>query len=426
MEHRTMRMGKTKQDRLDTEIKRIEESDEIQEEEQTHILQLIRAYNEEDLTVSKPSGESYRTVATLSAWLERLTTSAKRIDSPIHQAEAKEINQAMMDMHTQDELSKTTVRNYQYAVRRFIRFHELEHIEPEDVSAYEPDGKGIDPADILTREEIEELKQVVDSSRDNAILHLLLYTGMRNTALRTLRWKDIELDEGSSGRYRINPDAEGTKGAGSEYRPLLGATGALRDWKQYHPDPSPDNYVISQKPGYRGKIDPTEPVTSETIRYTTHKIMDDAGIDKPAKPHFFRHNFVSICRRDYDMDDDTIKWLIHHSDSSDVMRTTYKHLSSEDWIQKAEVSAGYAEEEEESSLTPMACDVCGHSLGPTDVACSNCGNVFSPDAHSTKEEIEEDMYQAKGELEEDEEDALDKMKELIEENPEMLSKLMED
>jgi len=126
------------------------------------------------------------------------------------------------------------------------------------------------------------------------------------------------------------------------------------------------------------------------------------------------------------MDDDTIKWLIHHSDSSDVMRTTYKHLSSEDWIQKAEVSAGYAEEEEESSLTPMACDVCGHSLGPTDVACSNCGNVFSPDAHSTKEEIEEDMYQAKGELEEDEEDALDKMKELIEENPEMLSKLMQD
>lgn len=419
-------MANTKRGRLETEKKRIEEAEEIDEEEREKILELIDAYDEESLTVSKPSGEPYRTVATLSAWLERLITSAKRIDSPIHEAEASEINEAMQRMHQKDGLSKTTVRNYQYAIRRFIQYHELEHIEAEEVSAYEPDGKGIDPSDILTREEIEELKQAVSNSRDNAILHLLLYTGMRNTALRTLRWKDVRLDEGASGRYRINPEAEGTKGAGDvgEFRPLLGATGALRDWKQYHPDPQPDHYVISQRPNYRGPINPAEPVTSETIRRTTHKLMEEAGIDKPAKPHFFRHNFVSICRRDYDMDDDVIKWLIHHADSSDVMRTTYKHLSSEDWIEKAEVSAGYAEPEEESSLTPMSCDVCGHALGPNDVACSNCGNVFSPEAHTTKKQIEKDMYEAKGELEGEEESALDHINDELKEQ--IKAELMEE
>jgi len=420
-------MANTKRGRLQNEQRRLKRNHgrgygPIPEIDRNGITELIEAYDEENLSASKPSGESYRTVATLSAWLERLITTSKRMDSPLMEASSDEINQVMMNMHKKDGLSKTTVRNYQYAVRRLIRFHDLEHIEPEEVSAYEPDGEGIDPSDILNREEIEELKEAVDSSRDNAILHLLLYTGMRNTALRTLRWKDIRLEEGASGRYRVNPEAEGTKGAGEvgEFRPLLGATGALRDWKQYHPEPKSDNYVITQKPGYRGKIDPTEPVTSETIRYTTHKIMDEAEIDKPAKPHFFRHNFVSICRRDYDMDDDVIKWLIHHGDSSDVMRTTYKHLSDDEWIHKAEVSAGYAEPEEESSLTPMSCDVCGHSLGPNDVACSICGNVFSPEAHSTKQEIEEDMYEAKGELDGEEEISLDNM------NDEVVNKLKEE
>lgn len=423
-------MANSKQGRLETEKRRLRHNHgrgygPISESGRDAIIELIRAYDEEDLTVSKPAGESYRTKATLSAWLERLITTAKRLDSPIDKASADEINQTMQDMHTLDGLSKTTVRNYQYAVRRFLRFHGFDDIEPEDISAYEPDGQGIDPSDILTREEIEELKQAVDSSRDNAIIHLLLYTGMRNTALRTLRWKDVKLEAGASGRYRVNPEAEGTKGAGDvgEWRPLLGATGALRDWKQYHPDPKPENYVISQKPNYRGRINPTEPVTSETIRYTTHKVMDEAGIDKPAKPHFFRHNFVSICRRDYDMDDDVIKWLIHHADSSDVMRTTYKHLSGDDWIRKAEVAAGYSEEEEESSLTPMVCDVCGNSLGPNDVACSKCGNVFSPDAKATQDEIEDDMYEDKSEAEGEEEDALDQMKQLLKENPELIGEL---
>jgi hypothetical protein len=154
--------------------------------------------------------------------------------------------------------------------------------------------------------------------------------------------------------------------------------------------------------------------------------MDNAGIDKPANPHFFRHNFVSICRRDYDMDDDVIKWLIHHSDSSDVMRTTYKHLNSEDWRKKAEVSAGYKQAEEESSLTPMACDVCGNALGPNDVACSKCGNVFSPEAHTVKEEIEEDIYQAKGQADTQAvEEANDNLKQMLEENPELEQMVLE-
>jgi hypothetical protein len=127
------------------------------------------------------------------------------------------------------------------------------------------------------------------------------------------------------------------------------------------------------------------------------------------------------------MDDDVIKWLIHHSDSSDVMRTTYKHLSSEDWIQKAEASAGFKEPEEQSSLTPMSCDVCGHSLGPNDVACSNCGNVFSPEAHSTKQEIEQDMKDSYREVEPGDSETIEKVDQLDEllDDPDVKAALLE-
>jgi len=398
----------------------------VSEKDRDLIIELCDAYNEERTLTPKPEGESHRTIGTLVAWIERCTTVAKRLDKSFSQASARDINKLMQDMHVKDGLSKTTVRNYQYAVRRLYRYHDL-GVDPSDISAYSPESNGIDPQDILTRGDIEKLKEACDNSRDNAILHLLLYTGMRNTGLRTLRVKDVKVNEGASGRYRINPQAEGTKGAGEygEWRPLLGATGAIRDWLKYHPNPEPENYLITQRPSYP-MCDPTEPISKETVRHTTQKLMDRTDLDKPSWPHFMRHNFVSICRKDYDMDDDVIKWLIHHADSSDVMRTTYKHLSDSDWIKKAETSAGFREEEkEESPLTPMSCSVCGHSVGPNDMACSNCGNVFSPEAHTTKKQIEQDMYEAKGELQGEEEKANDDIRKMIEDNPEIEQMVLE-
>jgi len=45
--------------------------------------------------------------------------------------------------------------------------------------------------------------------RDEAIVNLLMYTGMRNTALRMCRVKHIDLEEGV---YYFNSEADGLKG----------------------------------------------------------------------------------------------------------------------------------------------------------------------------------------------------------------------
>jgi len=125
---------------------------------------------------------------------------------------------------------------------------------------------------MLTKKEIQEARTATDNPRDRAIFELLLYTGQRREAIRTLRLKDVNIDQGT---YRLNPTVDGLKGAAERNgkRPLLGSKGPLQNWLQYHPDTSdPENHLITALPNYSA-VDPTSPVSGETIR----AVMEDQG-----------------------------------------------------------------------------------------------------------------------------------------------------
>ncbi len=320
-------------------------------------------------------------------------------------------------------IKKSTLRSYQAALRKFYGYHDF-GIEASDIPMYEQEDSPVNPEDMLTKEEIQEAREAARNPRDKLIFQLLLYTGQRREALRTLRLKDVNPQEGT---YRLNPEVDGLKGAQERNgnRPLLGAKAAVQNWLEYHPDPSdPENYLITARPSWNA-VDPSEPVSGETIRRVMKDIKEDTDISKPMNPHAMRHNFVTIAKRDYGLAEDTIKYLIGHDKASQVMETTYSHLSGDDHVQRAEEAFGLREPEEESPLTPEICDVCGNSLEPNAKACSRCGTVFTPDAKSTQDKIEEDTYEAKGEVEGEEEDALDQMKELLRENPDLIEELQD-
>lgn len=67
-----------------------------------------------------------------------------------------------------------------------------------------------------------------------------------------------------------------------------------------------------------------------------------------------RHNFVMSAKRDYDMPDGTIKYLIGHRPDSTLMETTYAHLSGDDHVARAAEAWGIREPEDESPHTPDA------------------------------------------------------------------------
>ena len=401
---------------------------EIDEDTVAAIRELLNAYDDHNVMASPPKGEGPREVGTLLTWLWTLMTIGR--ERNLTTATATELNKDMQSMldgehpHVKDDgLEKITVRNHQVSLRNFYGFHDFQ-VDPTDIPIFSKGASPVDPTDMLTREEIQEAREATDNPRDRAIFELLLYTGQRREAIRTLRLKDVNIQEGT---FRLNPTVDGLKGAAERNgsRPLLGAKGPLQNWLNYHPDTSdPENHLITARPSY-AKVDPSTPVSGETIRRVMADIKVETDIQKPMHPHAMRHNFVTIARRDYDMPEDTIVYLIGHKPGSDVMETTYAHLSGEDHVQRAEEAFGIREPEEESPLTPDICKVCSNPLEPEAKACSRCGTVYTPDAKSAQEMVEELALSGMRAAKDDQEaDAVDDFRQSLKDNPEQAVRIL--
>ncbi|WP_136689979.1 site-specific integrase [Halorhabdus amylolytica] len=420
------------------------DSGDVTEADGDRIQELCNAYDPENMTVMLPSEGEYandtksKKPTTLRYWMQHLKRAAQRIafeeyDTSLTEATADDINQLMTDLRSgrhpdvkDDGLANNTIRNEQGCIRRFYRYHADLGVDPDDITLISGDDTHVDDRDMLTKEEIEEIRESADHPRDLAIFDLLLYTGQRNTAIRSLRIKDIDLDEGV---YYLNTEAEGLKGAdenGSK-RPLLGAVGSIREWLRYHPfSDNPDAYLITPKPRYSNP-DPDQMVSTNTLQYAMKNLKEKAEIDKPLNPHSIRHNFVTIAKREYHMDDATVKHLIGHSPDSNVMETTYSHLSDEDHIRAAEEAAGIREAKEESTLSPDICHTCGEPLGPGAKACPRCGTVYTPDAKAAENQMDDKMTESYKQTDPDDTETMDKIDTLDEllDDPEIKQMLYE-
>ena len=391
-------------------IARFASEGKITDEDADRILEIVEAYDDENTIRSSPDGESSRSPTTLTLWISHMSKVAREV--PLDELHAdpdqpRETNINVVidrfrtgesDLVDDSGIAKKTVQKIQFTMRRFYRYHDDLSVDPDGINYYSDvndDNGAIDPSDMLTKEEIQAARKAAVHPRDEAMFSLLLYTGMRNAALRSLRWKDVDLD----GRvYRFNPNCEALKGANKvgEWRTLLAAVQPLRDWRNYHPDPDNENaYVFTKKPRYTPKdeLDPEVQISSNTVSYAMQQLKEKAGIEKPMHPHMLRHNFVTIAKQDYDLPDSTVKFLIGHEQDSDIMQRVYAHLSDESHNEKADVAAGLREPDDEggSRLSPETCRTCGNMLPDNARACSRCGAVFTPDAMSVREEIERDL-----------------------------------
>lgn len=417
-------MVKTSQDDLDrlhTRLYKFVDCEQVALSVADAIVTLVNAYDPDNIQVTKPEGETYRTTQTRCGWYKHLTLFAREMNLLTATIDdVKQVMQAFNDGTTttveSDGIKKSSLTSYASSLRRFYHYHDCAVI-PDEIPMPQSEGTSINPEDMLTREEIQTLRTTPSNPRDKLIIDLLLYTGQRNNALRTLRVKDINLEAGT---YRYNTEVDGLKGADERdgNRPLLGAINAVRTWlNEYHPDPQPDHYLITQQPSYRA-VNPSEPVSRDMLSRVMIDTKSDADIDKPLHPHAMRHNFVTICKRDYDMDDDDIKYLIGHRKGSNVMSTTYSHLSGADHTKNAQEAWGLRDTEDNSPLTPNFCTVCDEPMpSETAKACPNCGTVYTPDAKYTSDMIEDEMHeQAKWADPPEKHEHVDEVREYLKEN----------
>lgn len=361
------------------------------------IQDFAAALDKEDPTVTFIDERGERKTAaynTIATHIRNLRLFASKFSMPLMEATPDEINRTAKDLHRgnhpntpTDGYSRGSVKLMQTALRMFYRFHD-DVLNYEEITRFTTGPSPVDERDMFTREEVQAMRREASHPRDRALLELLLNTGQRIRAIQTLRIKDIDIENSV---YYLNDEAGGLKGADKRglKRPLLGAKPAVAEWLQHHPARNDrDAYLLTSKINREGH-DPGQMMAYTTLRKHIKRIAERAGVDKPANPHNFRHYFVTVAKRNYKMDDSTVKFLIGHKEGSNVMETTYTHLTSDDHIEDAEVATGHRDPDKDSPLTPEVCPTCSAILEENDKACAACGEVFTPDAQAAKDKIAE-------------------------------------
>lgn len=383
----------------------VQENNDLSDADQEAILEVLDAFDPKRNAVATPQGMSTKADTTLANYAKALTCWGRATDGDLLETTADEFNRVADDMYAgltdvgpEDGYSQNSVRSRQNCLKRALRyFGDRAEADADDIARMDNQSSKVDPSDMLNREEIQAMRDAARNDRDQALFDFLLFTGQRKYAALSLRWKDLDIDKG---RFRLNTDTtngEGLKGAHdvAKWRPLLGATGSLRDWKRSHPDSDDgDAYVFTASPTHTA-YDPYSSMSENGPNRILSKLADRAGVDKPTNPHAMKHNFATMAYLVYDVDTQDIKTQLGHVPGSDVFETTYAHLSDKDTAERIEDAFGVENgEKEEKSLTPAVCGTCGEAQPPGAKACQNCGEVFTPDAKATQEQADEKVKES--------------------------------
>jgi len=366
---------------------------EIPDTDRDAIIEFLDAKDPQTASVTDTNG-STKSDSTLSRYANTLGRVSEMADFELVDTTADEINQLMDALRTgevddvkEGGLSAGSVKNFQSTLRKFYEYHSHVGIDKAEITLANPDNNTVDERDIFEKDEIQAIRKAANHPRDKALVDLLFYTGQRLSAVLNLRLKDIGLEQGV---FYLNEDRGDLKGASGK-RPLLYAEKSVRQWYNEHPSDDPEAFFITHKYDWENKsYEPGERLDNSSIYCQLQRIGDRAGVDKPMNAHNFRHTFVTVCKRNYGMDNDTIKRLIGHRPDSNIMETTYTHLTDDDVIAAAERATDIRDDEPESPLTPDVCDVCGEVIEQeTAKACPGCGTVFTPDAKNAQDTMQE-------------------------------------
>jgi len=377
--------------RVETTLDSIDASDEIHPDNKA----LVREFKR-DLTLEGMS----------DGWLQKLTSHLKVIaehlgDSRFEDMDKDDVKDLVEWVHSRD-VSEATVNAYEQVIKRFWRWmYDLPRGEHPDMvdwinTTNRNGSNGKLPTDLLTRDDIDALKDACRNDRDRAFIALLYETGARIGELIDLTVGDIE--DHKHGR-KVVIDGK----TGPRRLPLLEATPAINAWLNDHPDPTKDApmwcqlraaekklsyHYIRQKllvrAGERAaKADP------ETFAADPDAPAEDIGFHKPLNPHHFRHSRASHLANEF-TEAQLCEWF-GWVQGSDVP-AKYVHLSGRD-IDNAygQLHGIEPEEDDENGPTITECWRCEEINEADDRFCSRCGAALDEDAQDIQEEVQQDV-----------------------------------
>jgi len=267
----------------------------------------------------------------------------------------------------QTDYAYETKRGFKIVIKKFYKWlRKTEDSYPDEVRWIKTTAK-IEkqrlPDELLTEQDILNLIQNADKTRDKAFISVLYESGCRIGEIATIKIKNITFDT-----YGAKITVFGKTGS----RPvrLVASSPYLLSWINEHPSSTdPDSYVwLSQK---------KELICYGRIKDILRNVAKRAGIKKKINPHSFRHARATYLAKR--LSDSQLKSVMGWTQSS-KMSAIYVHLSQRDSDDAIlELNGIKRENEEKSAIQQKKCIRCLHANKATSKFCEICGMVLDQD-----------------------------------------------
>ena len=218
-------------------------------------------------------------------------------------------------------LSPHSVSSYIRHLRIFLRWAAAEGELPAKtnltaVRAPKRDLRGL----ILTEQEVRAMAEKADNLRDELVVNLLFYTGLRLGELRSLKSADLlGLPQGGWALKLRGKTGERLVPLPPRLHRLLVT------WLRKRPRTANDWIFPTRR---RNAVGEYEPVAARTVQTVIANLAQAAGITKRVHPHLFRHSFATWALNG-GMNPVTLQKILGHG-SMEMISSWYSHQSDDD------------------------------------------------------------------------------------------------
>ncbi|QCS41310.1 tyrosine-type recombinase/integrase [Natrinema versiforme] len=299
---------------------------------------------------------------------KELAVSVESIED-INDWDAEQWNNVIEDTTIDREVSQGTRRNYAFAVRRFVANHRDTDVSREDIDTPSQQQTEVDADKVLSHEEVLELIDAANNSRDRAMLACMYEGGLRRGATVQLDIAHVEEGAKEDGYAILHiPYRDGVKDAGGQQKAITWAYGHLSNWMQDHPRRYQEDAPLFC--GLRGAEG--ERLEPRSVYSVFQRLRKKVDIDNDrVYPHALRHSRATEMRGSTNYDKKDIEQVMGWSDST-PMHSRYTHADQEDRAKRVLQKTGVeVEDEEEDEITD--CVRCGYPVAIGQSYCAKCG-----------------------------------------------------
>ncbi len=353
-----MRDGKSHDENVDGNLKRVREDPEICEENK----KLISDFADKNFA----DGLSKTRICKVTYTLRYL---ARYLGKPFPTATKMDIQNVVAKIERNERYSEWTKYDFKIIMRKFYKWvGGNDEVYPEMVKWVKPklkNGKKILPENILTEEEVKKMAEFAEHPRDKAFVIALYESGCRIGEIIPLKLGNVQFDQygavlrvsGKTGDRRVR---------------VVASSPLLASWMDIHPDRS-----NPEAPLWAGR---TKRFSRDNFGYQAamkkvKRMAVQAGIKRRIYPHLFRHSRATALATK--LTEAQMKEHFGWVQSSD-MASVYVHLSGRDVDEALLRTYGIkiGEEKKEETLKPKTCPRCNAISSPISKFCNKCGFVL--------------------------------------------------